>query len=98
MSQDKCEACGCVGAEKYVHVHTPNGGLNLCAMCLANINGKNPEVKTLREALLGTATTKNQWGGPCWCRTVAMLYCAAQPQCRRASEALKINSTERSDD
>jgi hypothetical protein len=43
----KCEACGLTGGT-YTYVHTTNGGLNLCQQCLAEINGKNPEVKRLR--------------------------------------------------
>jgi hypothetical protein len=33
---------------------------------------------------------QNQWGGPCWCRTFAMLYCVGQPQCKEACEVLGI--------
>jgi hypothetical protein len=51
MNEPKCEACGTIGAKKYVHVRTVNGGLSLCAWCLAQINGKNPETKRLRDAL-----------------------------------------------
>lgn len=51
MERSKCEACGLIGGEKYVHVRTLNGGLNLCEMCLADINGKNPELLKLRAAV-----------------------------------------------
>lgn len=42
----------------------------------------------LRAALLGTKTMTSQFDTPCWCRTVAMLYCVGQPQCKAARVAL----------
>ena len=43
-----CESCGTPLIE-YVHIRTINGGLFLCKPCLAEINGKNPQLKTIRE-------------------------------------------------
>ena len=46
-------------------------------------------VDVLEAALLGTSTTKSQWGQPCWCRTMSRwLYCVWQPQCKAVQAAL----------
>ncbi len=51
-SEEKCEACGLHGPKvKHTLVRTLNGSLRLCSMCLANINGKNPELIELRKAV-----------------------------------------------
>lgn len=47
----KCEACGVNCGEKHIYVRLMNGGLRLCPQCLAEFNGKNPELATLRAAL-----------------------------------------------
>jgi hypothetical protein len=42
----------------------------------------------LAAALEAGVVMKNQRGEPCWCRTVAGLYCVGQPQCKAATAAL----------
>lgn len=49
MTEPKCEACGDIGGDKYTHVHTTNGGLELCKQCLDDINRKNPELLALKK-------------------------------------------------
>lgn len=47
-----CEGCGTIGAQcGYVTVRLVNGGLHLCNNCLAEFNGKNPELAILRQQL-----------------------------------------------
>lgn len=46
----KCEGCGAIHAQcGYTLVRLLNGALYLCNFCLAQFNGKNPEVKQLRD-------------------------------------------------
>jgi len=46
--------------------------------------------KSLHEALMACVVMeKNQFGEPCWCRTIAGLYCVGQDQCKKAKLALK---------
>jgi len=42
----------------------------------------------LRAALLGVAKTRQF--GPCWCDTIAGMYCAGQDECHAAAAALAI--------
>ena len=44
-------------------------------------------VAELRAALLACST--EQQFGPCWCRTLANIYCVGQPQCKAATKALE---------
>ncbi len=47
---------------------------------------------TPTEALVAAllALSKQRQFGPCWCDTIAGVYCVGQPQCRQAEEAIKV--------
>jgi hypothetical protein len=49
------------------------------------------EVRQLREALL--ACSRPRQFGPCWCDTLAGLYCVGQEQCRAARKALSLEQS-----
>jgi hypothetical protein len=49
------------------------------------------EVRQLREALL--ACSRPRQFGPCWCDTLAGLYCVGQKQCRAARKALSLEQS-----
>jgi hypothetical protein len=45
----ECEGCGLHGAHlAHPFIHLTNGALTLCEQCLAEFNGKNPELAALR--------------------------------------------------
>lgn len=43
----KCEGCG-TSRVAYTFIRLTNGGLMLCSQCLAEFNGKNPELAAVR--------------------------------------------------
>lgn len=46
-------------------------------------------IATLTKALRGTVRNQSsQMNEPCWCDTIAGLYCVGQPQCEAAQKAL----------
>lgn len=44
----KCEGCGVPNIGKHTLVRLLNGGLTLCPNCLAEFNGKNPQLISTR--------------------------------------------------
>ena len=75
------------------YAHVPEPAVKLALEREARLAGElatlRQRVETLTAALRGTSTMKSQWGTPCWCRTLAMLYCVGQPQCKAAQAELE---------